>query len=65
MYECKNYMAEFFLGRQQKLMKLNLIKISQLIIMVLTISTLLGCYNKEEFKQRIKDGWDEVLDRLH
>ncbi|MBI0032241.1 hypothetical protein H3S75_13460 [Gilliamella sp. B14384G15] len=58
-------MAEFFLGRQQKLMKLNLIKISQLIIMVLTISTLLGCYNKEEFKQRIKDGWDEVLDRLH
>ena len=41
-------------------MKLNLIKISQLIIMVLTISTLLGCYNKEEFKQRIKDGWDKV-----
>ena len=28
--------------------------------MVVTISTLLGCYNKEEFKQRIKDGWDEV-----
>ena len=41
-------------------MKLNLIKISQLIIMVLTISTLLGCYNKEEFKRRIKDGWDKV-----
>ena len=41
-------------------MKLNLIKISQLIIMVLAISTLLGCYNKEEFKRRIKDGWDEV-----
>ena len=41
-------------------MKLNLIKISQLIIMVLTISTLLGCYNKEEFKQRIKDGFDTV-----
>ena len=41
-------------------MKLNLIKISQLIIMVLAISTLLGCYNKEEFKQRIKDGWDKV-----
>ena len=41
-------------------MKLNLIKISQLIIMVLTISTLLGCYNKEEFKQRIKDGFDKV-----
>ena len=28
--------------------------------MVLTISTLLGCYNKEEFKQRIKDGFDKV-----
>ena len=41
-------------------MKLNLIKISQLIIMVLTISTLFGCYNKEEFKQRIKDGFDKV-----
>ena len=41
-------------------MKLNLIKISQLIILVLTISTLLGCYNKEEFKRKIKDGWDEV-----
>ena len=39
--------------------KFNLIKISQLIIMVLTISTLLGCYNKEEFKQKIKDGFDK------
>ena len=37
-------------------------KIIQLTILILVSSLLLGCdnYNKEEFKQRIKDGWDEV-----
>ena len=37
-------------------------KIIQLTILILVSSLLLGCdnYNKEEFKQRIKDGWDKV-----
>ena len=37
-------------------------KIIQLIIAIFVTSLLLGCdtYNKEEFKQRVKKGWDEV-----
>ena len=35
-------------------------KLTQLLTLLIAGSSLIGCYNKEEFKRIIQDGYDEA-----